>query len=177
MSTRAKFLIDKIARTAKMLEEKSKWKKSLTEKIEILDIELKSKLEAYHDSLSSIKSVYETKLKEKQALELVVKTRETQQAQSILKCKEIQNQVAILELDVQLLEKNLELKIDKKKSLENHIGDLKALQESLRAPTTGDDEIKYELAMELLKKSAFLLGESQTSFPHDNSLEKTHPKY
>lgn len=176
MSTRIKYLIDSLARGDKIYSEKVKWREQLTEKIEVLDIELKSKLEAYHDSLSSIKSVYETKLKEKQALEFVVKTREDQLNQSILKRKEVESQVAIIELDVQLLEKNLALKIDKKKSLENHIGDLHALQESLRAPTNDDDEIKYELAMELLKKSAFIIKDDGDVDERLSELNRTRKK-
>lgn len=155
-------MIDRIARDSQILEDKTKWKSKLDEKINILDVELRTKLDAYNDSLSSMKSVYETKLKEKQALELVVKSRQDQLNQSELKKKEVQSQVAILELDLQLLLKNLELKMDKKTSLESHVGDLDALQESLKTPAgTGDDEIKYELAMELLKKSAFLLEKNK----------------
>lgn len=178
MSTRAKFLIDRIARDSQILQDKTTWKSKLDDKINILDVELRTKLEAYNDSLTSMKSVYETKLKEKQALELVVKSRQDQLNQSELKKKEVQSQVAILELDLQLLMKNLELKMDKKTSLESHVGDLNALEHSLKTPAgNDDDEIKYELAMELLKKSAFLLEKNEEDDPRLSSLKTMKMKY
>ena len=154
-----KELDEKINQLKNLISEKETQKDRLVNDIEDNNNRMVSRIYELEKSLENLKMIYESKLNEKKNLEEAIRTRTSIMNESNSKLRDLEGQIAVMEIRIQNAKSNYEMKYKKREDLKRHLQDLMTSEENFRMAPPGDD-VQLEIIEELMKKSAMLRDDS-----------------
>ena len=162
MEFKIKAYVTNVKRLRERVLQKEKWRSKIQEELLRTEATGKKKINSLTDTIKNIKEILKTKREERDSLELQYKKNGNYLRETNLQIKEIESKIKMLGVAVDMLQREYEIKKARKQALKAHLEDLRTIQESFGGASSGgiEDQIKLNLAEELLRKSALLLEQS-----------------
>lgn len=128
---------NKVKRLKSSYDGKIVYKTRLTEKLKNIDANIHKEIETLEQSLAQLKSLQNSKLLEKQNLEMHLKKRQEAFRLSELERQKIESEVEILRYEAQSLEQRYVDRVHKKEQLTRLLRDMDDVRESIRSTIGG----------------------------------------